>query len=340
MPTSEIALGARAKGLAQHLIGRETLDTLAEAEDLSAFARRLSRRGAAIDPIGEPADVFAVERAIGRTTGRFLRTLYRWQERTPGVLDVFAARQDHRSLRALLRGAAQGAPAEARLEGLLPTPTLPQLALADLAGRASPTEIVRQLVPLAHPDAPRLLPLVRKAHPDLLAIDFALFQGFAERAGRAAASGDEHLRDFVSTLIDLGNAQTAILIAREGRDAAPMDFFVPGGRWLTASAFAAAARADSPQRAAMILATASAGSPLASLLPPGTIEVDSLDRAFLTSALERLTHAGRIDPLSSAPLLRVLLLTEAQLRDVRNLAWGAVLGTPASLRKQQLVTPP
>ena len=339
MPTSEIALGARAKGLAQHLIGRETLDTLAEAEDLSAFARRLSRLGAAIDPIGEPADVFAVERGVGRTTGRFLRTLYRWQEHTPGVLDVFAARQDHRSLRALLRGAAQGAPADARLEGLLPTPTLPQLALADLARRASPTEIVRQLVPLAHPDAPRLLPLVRKAHPDLLAIDFALVQGFAERAGRAAASGDEHLRDFVSTLIDLGNAQTAILIAREGRDAAPMDFFVHGGRWLTAGAFASAARADSPQRASMTIATALAGSPLESL-PPGTSEVASLDRAFLTSALERLTHAARIDPLSSAPLLRVLLLIEAQLRDVRNLAWGAVLGTPASLRKQQLVTPP
>jgi vacuolar-type H+-ATPase subunit C/Vma6 len=340
MPTSEIALGARAKALARHLIGRETLDTLAETEDLSAFARRLSHLGQAINPIGEPADVFAVERAVGRTTGRFLRTLYRWQEHTPGVLDVVAARQDYRSLRALLRGAAQGAPADARLGGLLPTPSLPLLALADLARRASPAEVVHQLVLLAHPDAPRLLPLVRKAHPDLLAIDLALLQRFAERADRATGSGDEHLRDFVSTLIDVGNAQTAILIAREGRDAAPMDFFVQGGRWLTASVFASAARAGSPPRASKTMATAVAGSPLASLLPPGADDVASLDRAFLTSALERFTHAARIDPLSSAPLLRVLLRIEAQQRDLRNLAWGAVLGTPASLRKQQLVTPP
>jgi len=340
MPTSEIALGARAKGLARHLIGREALETLAEADHFGDFVHRLSHLGAAIDPIGEPADIFAVERAVGRTTGRYLRTLYRWQEQTPGVLDVFAARQDHRSLRALLRGAAQGAPAEARLEGLLPTPSLPRLALADLARRASPAEVVHQLVPLAHPDAPRLLPLVRKTHPDLLAIDVAMRQGFAERAGRAAAGGDEHLRDFVSTFIDMGNAETAILIAREGRDAAPLDFFVRGGRWLTARAFASAACAGSPQRASMTMAPALAGSPLASLLSPGAGDVASLDRAFLTSALNRLTHAARIDPLSSAPLLRVLLMLEAQQRDLRNLAWGAVLGTPASLRRQQLVTPP
>jgi vacuolar-type H+-ATPase subunit C/Vma6 len=340
MPASEIALGARAKGLAQHLIGRGTLETLAQADDLGAFARHLSRLGAAIDPIGEPADVFAIERAVSRTTGRYLRALYRWQERAPGALDVFAARQDHRSLRSLVRGAAQGAPAAARLDGLLPTPSLPQLALADLARRASPAEVVHQLVPLAHPDAPRLLPLVRKAHADLLAVDFALLHGFAERAGRAAASGDEHLRTLVSTLIDLGNAQTAIAIAREGTEAPPMDFFVLGGGSLSASVFASAARARSPQRASMTMATAVAGSPLASLLSRGASDGASLDRAFLTSALERLTHDARIDPLSSAPLLRVLLMIEAQQRDLRNLAWGAVLGTPASLRKQQLVTPP
>ena len=339
MAASEIALGARAKGMARHLIGRATLEALAEADDLGAFARSLSRLPG-IDPIGEPGDTFAVERAIGRTSRRFLQTLYPWQAHHPGVLDVFAARQDHRSLRALLRGALQGAPADTRLDGLLPTPSLPQLALADLAHRASPAEVVRQLVPLAHPDAPRLLPLVRKAHPDLLAIDVVLLQGFAERAGRAAANGDSYLQDFVSGLIDLGNVQTALVVASEGRDVNPIDVFVHGGRWLTAKAFAAAAGAASPHSASMMMATALADSPLASVLPPGAGDLASLDRAFLTTALKRLTRAARIDPLSSASLLRVLLRIEAQQRDLRNLAWGAALGTPAALRKQQLVTPP
>jgi hypothetical protein len=55
--------------------------------------------------------------------------------------------------------------------------------------------------------------------------------------------------------------------------------------------------------------------------------------------LEWLARASRIDPLSTAPLLRVLMLVEAQSRDLRALAWGAVLGTPPSLRLQRLVTP-
>jgi len=339
MPTREIALIARARGLSRHLLARETLETLAETDDLPAFTRRLSRLGAAIDPIGEPSDVFAIERAVGRTANRHLRTLYRWQERTRGVLDVFAAHQDRRSLRALLRGAAQGAPSETRLDGLLPTPLLPQRALTELAHQPSPAQVVGQLTLLAHPDAPRLRPLVQKSQPDLLAVDVTLLLGFAERATRVADDSDEALREFVSTLIDIGNAQTALLIASGPRDIDPTNTFVPGGRWLRASAFVAAAGAGSQQPALRTLATALAKSPLASLLPVVASDVAHLDRAFLTAALERLARAARLDPLSTAPLLRVLLLIEAQSRDVRTLAWGAVFGTPASLRKQQLVTP-
>jgi len=338
MPAHEIALVARARGVGRHLLARETLETLAEADDLPAFADDLSRLGAPIDPIREPLDVFAIERAVGHTAGRHLRTLRRWQERTPGALDVFDADQDRRSLRALLRGAVQGAPAEARLEGRRPTPSLPQLALTGLAHQASPADVVRQLVLLAHPDARRLLPLVQKSQPDLLAVDVALLFGFAERATRAAAGGDETLREFVSTLIDIGNAQNALLMSSGPRDIDPAGTFVRGGRWLSASAFVSAAGAGSQQEALTRLATAFANSPLASL-PLVAGDVAHLDRAFFTAALERLARAARLDPLSTAPLLRVLLLIEAQSRDLRALAWGAALGTPASLRRQQLVTP-
>ena len=339
MPTREIALVARARGVRGHLLARDTLETLAEADDLGAFIRGLSGLGAAVDPIGEPPNVFAVERAVRRTANRHLRTLRRWQERTRGVLDVFAADQDRRSLRALLRGAAQGAPAVARLEGLLPTPLLPQLALTALAHQASPADVVRQLLLLAHPDAPRLLPLVQTSQPDLLALEVALLFGFAERAVRVADGADETLREFVSTLIDIGNAQNALLMSGGPLDIDPADTFVHGGRWLPANAFVSAATAGAQPQGLTTLATALALSPLASLLPVVPSDVAHLDRAFLAAALERLTRAARLDPLGTAPLLRVLLLIEAQSRDLRALAWGAALGTPASLRRQQLVTP-
>jgi vacuolar-type H+-ATPase subunit C/Vma6 len=339
MATREIALIARARGLSTHLVSREMLETLAEADDLPNFAHGLSRLGAAIGPVSEPSDVFAIERAIGRTANRHLRTLFRFQERRRGVLDVFAALQDRRSLRALLRGAAQGASPETRLDGVLPTPLLPQRALLELAYQASPAAVVGQLTLLGHPDAPRLLPIVQQSQPDLLAVDTALLRGFAERATRIASATDATLRDFVSAIIDVGNAQNALLVTSGPRDIDPAAIFVPRGRWLTASTFVSAAGAGSQESALDTIATAFARSPLASSVPVVASDFAYADRTFLIAVIRRLTRIAILEPLGTAPVLRVLLLIDAQCRDLRALAWGAVLGTPSLLRKQQLVTP-
>lgn len=339
MSVNEIGLIARARGLATHLLARHTLESLADAYELDTFARDFFRLGTAIDPIGQPLDVSAVERAVARTASRHLLTLYRWQERTPGVLDVFAARQDHRSLRALLRGAAAGTPSATRLDGLLPTPSLPLLALTELAKQTTPAGAVRQLVVLSHPDAARLLPLLEVAQADLFAVERALLVGFAERAIRLTARSDEVLREFVRMMLDVCNAQNALLMAGEPRDLDPADGFVPGGR-LSATMFVSAAAAGTPERALRILAAAFDGSPLERMLPVVPSDVAHLDRSFLTVVLQRLARTARREPLSTAPVLRVLLLIEAQSRDLRALAWGAVLGAPPHLRKQQLVTPP
>jgi vacuolar-type H+-ATPase subunit C/Vma6 len=339
MPAAEIALVARARGLGSHLLTRETLEALAEAGDVPALARAIARLGTAIEPIGDVPDVFAIERAIGRTAGRHLRTLQRWQKRTPGVLDVFVADQDRRSLRALLRGAVQGALTAARLEGLLPTPTLPLRALTELARQPSPATVVGHLVLLNHPDAPRLLPLVRKAQPDLFAIDAALLRGFAARATEAAARGDRTLRTFVAERLDICNAQNAILIAGGPREIELAEGFVEGGQWLSLAGFVSVALTTSPQAALAALRTALAGSPLAASLPVVASDPSHLDRTYLRDALQRLAHTARLEPLTTAPLLRVLLGIDAQSRDLRTLAWGAALGTPPSLRIQQLVTP-
>ena len=339
MAVREIALIARAQGVKSHLLRRDILETLAEADDLAAFSRRLSRLGASIDPVGDTPDVFAVERAAGRTANRYLRTLYRWQERTPGVLDIFAAYEDRRSLRAFLRGPLEGAPAERRLDGLVPTPTLPPRAHAELARQPSPQAVAAQLTVLAHLDARRLGPLVRASQPDLLAIEAALLFGFAERATRAAAGADQTVREFVAMLIDIGNAQNALLLSRGPRDIDPRDTFVGGGRYLVAPAFIGAANAASQEAASAILAVALARSPLASAIPVVAGDTAHLDHGFLVHALRWLERAARLEPISGAALLRVLLLIDAQSRDLRTLAWGAVLGTPSSLRTRQLVTP-
>jgi vacuolar-type H+-ATPase subunit C/Vma6 len=216
---------------------------------------------------------------------------------------------------------------------------LPQLALAELARQPSPAAVVQQLLLLSHPDAPRLLTVVRQAQVDLLAVDTALLLGFADRATRVADGGDEPLRQFVGALIDTGNAQNALVLAGEPVEGDRARLFVRGGRWLSASTFLSIAAAGSQQRAWAALRTAVANSPLASWLPIAAGGADHVDRLVLGAALEQLGRAARVEPMSSAPVLRVLLLIEAQTRDLRALAWGAALGAPPSLRRQELVTP-
>ena len=339
MAVSDIGLVARARGVSTHLVTRQTLESLAEAADLESFTHALARLGDALEPVRDPRDVFAAERAIRDTALRHLATLRRWQERIPGVLDVFFAFEDRRSLRALVRGAAEGTPTDTRLAGLLPTPTLPARALVRLARQSSPSEVVRHLVAVRHPDAQRLLPLVRTRRPDLLAVDVALMRGCAERATLVGAHDDDVVRAFVSSAIDVANAQNALLLAADHRDVEPADFFVRGGQWVSSSAFVAAASATSTEAALTLLAAGAARSPLAPWFPSVTGDADHLDRAFLVGTLAQLTRAVRLNPLGSAPVLRTALLVEAQSRDLRTLAWGAVLGTPAPLRTQHLLTP-
>ena len=339
MGAAEIGLSSRARGVGTRLLTRRALESLADADDLSQLARGLARSGATIEPVGDAPDIAAFELAARRTAAAHLRTLLRWQERRPGVLDAFVAAQDRRNLRALLRGALQSAPAAARVAGLIPTPTMPERALTELARQASPSAVVALLTILRHPGAARLVPIVAKAQPDLFAIEVALLKGFAARAGAAARRGDRALRAYVSDLVDVGNAQAALLLAGGPRDVDPATAFVEGGASLGRDAFVVAASSSSRVAALGALTPALAGTRLAAALPVVADDAAAIERTFLEHALARLAVEARLDPLGSAPLLRVLLRIEAQSRDLRALGWGAVLGTPAVLRRQQLVTP-
>jgi vacuolar-type H+-ATPase subunit C/Vma6 len=336
--TSELALVARARGLSTHLLDRATLESLAEAPELTALARGLAHTSR-LEPMGDATGVAAIEQSVRRTATRHLRTLARWQEAAPGILDVFFADQERRSLRALLRGALQGAPSEARLAGLMPTPGLPERALTELARQPSPKDVVLQLVLLHHPVASQLLPPVSGAQPELFALEAALLRGLAERAGAAARAGDAVLRDYVAERVDLGNVQNALLLGRAPPEVESASCFVQGGRWLSRDAFLAVAQTTSRPVALERVREALEDSPLADVFPMAADDSARVERQFLAQMLERLRPLARSQPLGSAPILRFLLALEAQSRDVRTLAWGVTLGAPPSLRRADLVTP-
>lgn len=335
---NDVGLIARARTLARHLVARATLESLAESADLAAFARSIVRLGPDLEPVGEPWDLPAFERAVRQTGARHLATLRRWQGATAGPIEIVSADFDRKSIRRMIRGAMQGAPMAARLEGLSATPRLPDRVLSELARQSSPSAVVGLLAVVGHPDAAALAPLVARAQPELFAIERVLLAGWASRAADLARR-DATVRELVQLRVDTANTQTALLLAHGPHDTGPDAAFVDGGRWLPRPLFAAAASANTPADALVALQVGLAHTPLASLLPVVATDVDAMERAYLAQALDRLARHARLQPMDTCTVLRTLLRIEGQSRDLRTLAWGAVLGTPPTSRKALLVTP-
>jgi vacuolar-type H+-ATPase subunit C/Vma6 len=332
-------LDARASGLRTKLLGRSELEAMAGAPSVAAFARELEQTRRLLDPIERPVTVGSVEAAVRHTAARHLRVLARWAG--PGAaLDVFHADQDRRSLRALLRGALQGAPSDDRLAGLLPTPRLPERALTLLARQPTPARVVSQLVLLQHPDASRLSALTAgAAHPVLLDLERALVRGFAERSLAAARAGDRNLRDVARERIDVCNLQMALAFAAGPRDVDAGALFTEGGAAIVRSAFVQACAAATAQDARLRLEHALDGKPLGVVLRASAGDPAKLEILALRHVLVEQRRVARLDPLGSAPLVLFLLRLQTQSADLRRLAWGAALGAPAENVRSELVTP-
>jgi hypothetical protein len=290
------------------------------------------------EPIDESGGAPAIELAARHDAAGRLHVLAQWAGAGP-ALDAFYAEQDRRVLRAMLRGALEGASVDARLSGLLPTPRLPERALHELARQPTPARVAALLVVLRHPDAAALARLTAHALPALFDLELALLRGYAERSVRAAAGGDPTLRAHVAGRLDACNAGLALELAAGPRDVDPAACFVDGGRDLVRSAFVQAARASSRAEAATRLARAAKGTPLAAVLRVAQGDPAKLARASLVHALEAQRRAARLDPLGSGPLLGYLLREEAQAMDLRRLLWGAVFAAPASIVVPELVMP-
>lgn len=332
-------LGARAQGLGTHLTPRAELVKLAHAGGVPALASALNRQHVLEHPVADAAGPEAIEAEVRRTAASSVRTLARWDGDGSALHAVWFAEEERRSLRALLRGAVQGAPAAARLAGLVPTPAVPNRALELLARCATPRDVVGQLVLLHHPDAAGLSPLVAQAQPGLLELELVLLRGMAQRSTAAARRADANLRAYVAAQIDLGNTQTALLLAGAPLDAAPATFFVDGGQAIDAERFARAVVAAEPERVVAALAPALEGTPWAALAAQGLSPAGTLERRALAAAIAWQRRVGREDPLSSATALRFLLRLRAWRSDLSRVVWGAALGAGPAIVEAELVTP-
>lgn len=321
-------LNARAQGLSTRLLGRRGIEALTAAAGVDDLARRLE--GAGFGPLQLPATPEMLESAVRRVAGERLRILARWCGKRVRTLAAVFEDEDRRSLRALLRGAAAGAPPEARLSGLVPTPALPQRALEELARVGDVGQIAATLHAWGNPYAEALHVAPGLPRPDLLQLETALLRLFAQRAGAGARRGDRSLVRFVEETIDVENALAAVVLAPQRPD----PWFVQGGRALGAKAFADAVSAPDRAEAARRLAAALAGSPLAEALEgPSTL----LERALLAVRTRERHKAARLDPLTSQPLLAFALRLRAETLDLQAVIWAVGLGAP--LRDLRFTSP-
>jgi vacuolar-type H+-ATPase subunit C/Vma6 len=301
---------------------------------LTAELRRLGfpLSGEGVPP---PAEL---ELAVRRWAAAALATLARWAGRRVATLAIIYEDEDRKSLRAMLRGAVGRVPAEARLSGLIPTPTLPERALEELAHQVSVAAVVTLLQVWGSPYAAALSAAGRAAEPDLFAIELALDRAFAARALSAARSGGPDLLAFVRESVDLANAVTALLLAVAGRDVVPKEAFLLGGVRVSIVTFEEAAAAPGAGQAGVRLARAFTPSPLAVAFHDLGADPGRLEDALLRLRVHELQLRARLSPLGPAPVLWFALRLKACVIDLQRIIWGTALGAPGADLVSSLVT--
>ena len=331
-------LNARARGLATRLLGRPVFEMMSRCADLPAIAAELERRGYVLEESARTSPA-GLELAARRMVAARFRTLGRWAGGRAPLLAVLFLDEDRRSIATLMRGAAQRAPAEVRLSGLVPTPALPERALEELARQPATGPVAVLLNAWRHPLADGLVPVATSPEPDLLRIETTLGATFARLAldGAHKAGRGGMLVGHVQQVIDVENAYAALVLAEE-KEVRASDYWLAGGRRIPLDLFARAITTHDPVRAGKVLATGFAGTRLGSVFAAVDQAAGGVERAVLAAWIADLVLAARTAPLSPAPLLAYALRLRAEALDIRWLVWGISLGAPSALLSEGLVT--
>lgn len=313
-------VNARARGLQSRFLGRARLERLAEAASLMELSNGLERSGYPMERAARAASPEALERAVRRRSQTQMTLLARWCGERTRMLAVLFEDEDRRSLRALVRGALAGAPREERLSALMPTPTLPEEALKELARLSSVSQIAATLSVWRNPYGVALRAEAARARPDLFQLELAVNRLFGERALTGARKGGRILRAFAEESLDLENAVAATVLARSETEGDPEACFLEGGRRLDRDTFLKAAGSREP---GALLAPAFAET---SFERAFATDADQLERSVFRLRLRELVSRSRLEPLTPLPLLAFLFRLRAEAIDLRTLIWTRALG--------------
>lgn len=331
-------VAARAAGLAGRLLGRARLLDASGARDLPTIADLLAR--SAYPGVGEEArhDPTMLERHVRRAAGERMSILARWSAGRLSLLAPVYDEEDCRSLRAIMRGILAGVPVEQRMSGLVPTPSLREAALAELARQPNLSQMVALLAAWAHPYGAAVLAEATHQQPDAFRLQVMLDRRFAERATRAAERAGAPLLEHVRRQLDLANAWTALALASRAVQYEPGELFVGGGGVLDLELFLACARQGTAEAARALLVRRLPRSMIARVLSDDTARWAQEDRA-LADAMRLERVEARCDPLGVGAVLHYVLRLRAEVRDIARIVWSVALDMPRAVVAHALVSP-
>lgn len=348
-------LNARLRSLWGLLLARADYERLLASPGLHgiAIALRETPYGRFLDSAGAAAsDTARMEEALRRN---FQETLSRLLSMAAGdcreAVRLLLSSWELQAIKTILRGKAAGLPPEEILASLVPTGLHGEAALQELCRQPNLRAVVDLLVTWRDPWGGTLSRAMKgyRDSRDLFFVETALERFRAGQAeGRMEAiqrqgSGDgpeDALPLFLSLSVDRANLMTALKAVEERiRVADRRIHFLPGGRIYAPRDFDRIWEAQSvPEalgmaaRSVFARALRAVSSPFAGIPLLVAVE-EQLDRVLLRAMRARM----RSDPLGWGPLAAYLLNKTREIRNLRMIFRGRLVGLPDPDLRERLI---
>ena len=323
----------------EDLLGTPSLGALVQALAATPYSGDLQ------EALVRYEGVRAVDAALSRNLQRTTQSILGFADGPPlKLITILLLRCDLANLRTIVRGKHANRPAEEILDAVVPTGTLGEVALKEMAGHPNITVLAGTLEVVNHPFAAPLAEGVAEYAQtnDPLSIELRLDRAYADHVlrqtrGRRDALG---LREILLDEIDATNVKTALRLAsavaaspgalssREDR----LRFFIPGGRAVDEETFLDLSAAQTLARAWMHLRTQ--GFPVKTL-PQDLVAFERELDVRLANALAGRYLAG--DPLGLDIIIGYLAMKSAEVANLRLIARGKFLGLAREAMRRELV---
>ncbi len=322
-------LNSRARGLAGHLLDRAGLRRVGAATTGPELLAILAPGGAPLPLDRAGRDEAELDAWVGQVAADRFRTLDRWLGPCRSALAVVLEDEERRTLRRLLRGAAQGGSAATRLRSVVPTPSLPRRLLTRLAAATSPADLADRLTRAGHPAGRALASAAAGTdRSGLFGLEVALSRTFAVRATRLARAGGPVVRRFAALTIDLENGAGLLASPSWGGEVGPGDVWLEGGELLSAADHRRIAMSRDPAEVGPALAAQFRHTPLEQVFRMADPPERGFEGRSLAARIRWLRGLARRDPLGPAPTLLVLERIRLEAYLVRAALWSIRLGAP------------